>query len=208
MSSVMASASASYEHNLAPSVTFANSIMGCDEGPPAHLKRIKSNFCRQCGSAMQLKRAKEEGSEDSDSNGGWRHMCSNDECGYIDYFNPKMVVGCIVEHEGKILLCRRAIEPCKGLWTVPAGFMELDETTAEGAARETWEEAQALVQVLAPYAHWDIPMIGQAYILFRAKLVHPFTFSPGRESLETRLFHPGDIPFDQVAFSSVSSTLK
>lgn len=135
-----------------------------------------------------------------------RHICSN--CGYIDYFNPKMVVGCIVEHEGKILLCRRAIEPCKGAWTLPAGFMELNESSEEGAVRETLEEANARVVVEAPYAHWDIPVIGQAYILFRAKLLAPFTFSPGVETLETALFEPNDIPFEQIAFSSVAVTLQ
>ncbi|DBA71055.1 TPA: hypothetical protein ACH3X2_011478 [Trebouxia sp. C0005] len=76
------------------------------------------------------------------------------------------VVGCIVEHEGKILLCKRGIEPCKGKWTLPAGYMELKESSAEGAARETWEEANCQVEILAPYSHFDIPIIGQAYILF------------------------------------------
>lgn len=135
-----------------------------------------------------------------------RHVCTS--CGYVDYFNPKMVVGCIVEHEGKILLCRRAIEPCKGLWTLPAGFMELHESSAQGAVRETLEEANAHVEIISPYSHLDIPLIGQAYIMFRARLVAPFTFSAGQESLETRLFDPQDIPFDQIAFSSISITLR
>jgi len=168
--------------------------------PPARLQKLKSNFCRMCGSTVELRRP--EGEKE------WRHVCSSPECGHIEYFNPKMVVGCIVEHQGKILLCKRAIEPCRGKWTVPAGFMELGESTAQGAARETWEEACAPVRVLAPYAHWDIPAIGQAYILFRAQLAAPFTFSPGTESLETALFEPQDIPFDQIAFSSVSLTLR
>jgi hypothetical protein len=88
-----------------------------------------------------------------------RHVCSS--CTYVEYLNPKMVVGCLVEHQGKVLLCRRALEPCSGLWTLPAGYLELHESSAEGAARETWEEARAKVTVLGPYAHLDIPVIGQ-----------------------------------------------
>eukprot|EP00775_Hariotina_reticulata_P005531 gene5531-5767_t len=151
-----------------------------------------------CGGGMQLVQP--------DGDKEWRHVC--DACGYIDYFNPKMVVGCIVEHAGKILLCRRGIDPCKGMWTIPAGFMEIGESSAAGAARETMEEANAHVQILGPYAHLDIPVIGQAYILFRAKLVAPYTFSAGTESLEVALFEPSSIPFDQLAFSSVSITLR
>ncbi|KAL3155402.1 hypothetical protein ABBQ38_010959 [Trebouxia sp. C0009 RCD-2024] len=161
-------------------------------------EETKDQFCRMCGTKMQLAIPKGEAA--------WRHVCSS--CGYIDYFNPKMVVGCIVEHEGKILLCKRAIEPCKGKWTLPAGYMELKESSAEGAARETWEEANCQVEILAPYSHFDIPMIGQAYILFRAKLVAPYTFSPGEETLQTVLFHPNEIPFDQIAFSSISLALQ
>ena len=187
----------------------------------------------------------------------------------------------MVEHEGRVLLCRRGIEPCRGLWTVPAGFLEMGESTAAGAARETWEEANARIevgtpggsgrrapvctcmilfqmasctslllcdasvankcdvarwigrktvhadsrfaskngsgawwegcclpqrqlcvcsgtQIMAPYAHWDIPVIGQAYCLFRARLAAPFQYSAGEESLEAKLFAPQDIPFDQV----------
>lgn len=99
------------------------------------------------------------------------------------------------------------IVPLQGKWTVPAGFMELNESTAEGAARETFEECNAHVHVLSPYVHWDIPAIGQAYILFRAQLAAPFTYSPGAETLETRLFDPKDIPFNDLAFSSVSTSL-
>lgn len=110
-----------------------------------------------------------------------------------------MVVGAIVEHEGKILLCRRGIQPQRGLWTVPAGFLELGESTAAGAARETMEEAAAAVDILAPYVHFDIVGIGQAYLLFRAKLAAPFTFAAVEpETLETALFAPDEIPFDEV----------
>ncbi|WIA09455.1 hypothetical protein OEZ86_012036 [Tetradesmus obliquus] len=162
------------------------------------MPRLQSKFCRMCGGSMAI--IQPEGDKE------WRHVCNS--CGYIDYFNPRMVVGCVVEHEGKILLCKRAIEPCRGLWTIPAGFMEIGESSAAGAERETYEEAHARVQVLSQYAHWDIPVIGQAYILFRAKLASPFTFSSGPESLEVALFDPASIPFDQIAFSSISITLR
>ncbi|GLC44837.1 hypothetical protein PLESTB_001208800 [Pleodorina starrii] len=166
--------------------------------PPSWMQKVKANFCRVCGGRLSV--SKPSGDKE------WRHVCGS--CGYVDYHNPKMVVGCVVEHRGQILLCRRAIEPCRGLWTLPAGFMELNESTAAGAARETWEEANAEVQIIAPYAHWDIPLIGQAYILFRARLAPPYTFSSGPESLEVRLFAPEDIPFDHLAFSSVAVTLR
>lgn len=173
-------------------------IQPSDSKPREMLVKTNSNFCRLCGAPMALVVPAGDGEE--------RHVCSS--CGYIDYFNPKMVVGCIVEHEGKILLCRRGIEPRIGAWTLPAGFMELNESSEEGAVRETREEANAHVQVTAPYAHWDIPVIGQAYIIFRAKLVEPYTFSPGVETLETALFDPSDIPYEELAFSSVSITLQ
>ncbi|BDA50853.1 probable phosphatase NudJ at N-terminal half [Coccomyxa sp. Obi] len=157
-----------------------------------------SNFCRKCGGPIVMRVPPGETE--------LRNVCS--KCSYVDYYNPKLVVGCIVEHEGRLLLCRRAIEPCKGLWTVPAGFLEMGESSAAGAARETWEEANARVEILAPYAHWDIPVIGQAYILFRARLAPPFEFGSGTESLETRLFPPHEVPFEKIAFSSVATALR
>lgn len=120
-----------------------------------------------------------------------------------------MVVGAIIEHDGKVLLCRRGIQPQKGLWTVPAGFLELGESTAQGAARETLEEAGASIEIQAPYAHYDIVGIGQAYLLFRAKLAAPYTFSAqAPESLDAQLFPLSDIPWDELAFSSVAMALK
>ncbi|KAK9806792.1 hypothetical protein WJX72_002881 [[Myrmecia] bisecta] len=165
---------------------------------PPKPTQLRSHFCRMCGGKLELAIPSTEAE--------WRHVCGS--CGYVDYFNPKMVVGCIVEHEGKILLCRRAIEPCCGLWTLPAGYMELSESSVEGAVRETFEEANARVEVVAPYSHFDIPIIGQAYILFRAKLLEPYTFGPGEESLETLLFRPEEIPFEQIAFSSIAVALR
>ena len=118
-----------------------------------------------------------------------------------------MIVGCIAEWEDRILLCRRAIEPRHGLWTVPAGFMENGETTAEGAARETLEEANARVEILALYALYNIPHISQVYLLFRARLLD-LDFSPGSETLETRLVGEDDLPWDQLAFATVRHTLR
>ncbi|KAL4533843.1 hypothetical protein Ndes2437B_g03165 [Nannochloris sp. 'desiccata'] len=138
-----------------------------------------------------------------------RSVCQNADCRYHDYFNPKMVVGAIIEHEDKILLCRRGIMPQRNLWTIPAGFLEVGESTAAGAARETLEEAGANIEIIAPYVHYDIVGIGQAYLLFRAKLSSPFTFAAmPPESLDAALFAPENIPFDEIAFSSVSIALK
>ncbi len=134
-----------------------------------------------------------------------RHVCTS--CGTIHYENPKMVVGCIPEWQNSILLCRRAIEPRHGLWTVPAGFMENAETTAEGAMRETLEEANAKVEILGLYALFNIPHINQVYMLFRARLLD-LDFSAGAETLETRLFAEDEIPWDQIAFVTVRRTLK
>ncbi|CAL5395275.1 unnamed protein product [Camellia sinensis] len=117
-----------------------------------------------------------------------------------------MVVGCLIEHDNKILLCKRKIQPSYGLWTLPAGYMEIGESAAEGAIRETWEEANAEVEVMSPFAQLDIPLIGQTYVIFLAKLKRPH-FSPGPESSDCRLFSLDDIPFDSLAFSSMLVTL-
>ncbi|KAL4430953.1 hypothetical protein ABPG75_006209 [Micractinium tetrahymenae] len=166
---------------------------------PPPKPRQAFSFCRMCGGPVEL--ALPEGDT------LWRHQCTR--CGYIDYQNPRLVVGCIVQHEGRILLCRRGIEPQRGLWTVPAGYLECGESTAAGAARETWEEAGAHVEIDAPYCTWDIPGISQVYVLFRGRLAAPYTFAAREpESLEAALFEPEAIPWDQLAFSSVSIALR
>jgi ADP-ribose pyrophosphatase YjhB (NUDIX family) len=154
-------------------------------------------FCSQCGAPVVL--AIPSGDTVP------RHVCP--ACGTIHYQNPKMVVGAIPEWEDKILLCRRAIEPKHGLWTLPAGFMENAETTAQGAARETWEEAQAKVAIGALYTLYNLPHINQVYLMFRAKLLS-LDFGPGTESLEVALFDEADIPWDQLAFRTVEATLR
>ena len=153
-------------------------------------------FCSNCGAAVTLKIPAGDTLP--------RHVC--DACSTIHYQNPKMIVGCIAEWEDRILLCRRAIEPRLGLWTVPAGFMENGETTAQGAARETLEEANARVEVGPLYAMYNIPHINQVYILFRARLLD-LDFSAGTESLEVRLFDEKDVPWESIAFATVRNTL-
>lgn len=153
-------------------------------------------FCSHCGAAVALKIPSGDTLP--------RHVCNT--CNTIHYQNPKMIVGCIAEWEHRILLCKRAIEPRLGLWTVPAGFMENGETTAQGAARETIEEANARVEIGPLYAMYNIPHINQVYILFRARLLD-LDFSPGTESLEVRLFEEDEIPWEQIAFATVRNTL-
>lgn len=128
-------------------------------------------------------------------------------CGTVHYENPRTVVGCVVEHGDEILLCRRAIEPARGLWTVPAGFLEIGEAATEGAARETLEEAQARVEVLAPHAYLDLPLIGQSYALFRARLLDG-AYGVGDESLEVATFSLDTIPWDEMAFPVIRIALE
>lgn len=156
----------------------------------------KINFCQLCGGPTKYEIPDGEEKE--------RAICTL--CTRISYENPKMVVGCLIEHENKILLCKRNIQPSFGLWTLPAGYMEIGESATEGAVRETWEEARAKVEVLSPFAQLDIPLIGQTYIIFLAKLLTPH-FSPGPESSECRLFALDDIPYESLSFSSMLVTL-
>jgi len=118
----------------------------------------------------------------------------------VHYQNPKIVVGCVPERDGKILLCKRAIEPRYGFWTAPAGFMELGESIAEGAARETLEEACAEVKIGRLFASVDLVYAGQIHLFFTAKLIGDF--APGDESLDVALFDDANIPWDKMAFSS------
>jgi len=153
-------------------------------------------FCSNCGAPVALKIPPGDTLP--------RHVC--DACHTIHYQNPRMVVGCIPEWEDRILLCRRAIEPRHGLWTVPAGYMENGETTFQGALRETLEEANARVEIDSIYALYNIPHINQVYILFRARLLD-LDFRPGAETLEVKLMKEAEIPWEQIAFASVRNTL-
>jgi ADP-ribose pyrophosphatase YjhB (NUDIX family) len=134
-----------------------------------------------------------------------RWVC--DQCGEIHYQNPKLVIGTIPEHEGQLLLCRRAIEPRYGYWTLPAGFMENDETTAQAAARETLEEAGAPVDLGELFTLISVPRVNQVHLYYRARL-RGLEFNPGEETLEVGLFEEGTIPWQDIAFRTVAYTLK
>lgn len=154
------------------------------------------NFCSTCG-ARVVKRVPQGDNLP-------RFVC--DSCTTVHYENPRMIVGCIPEWDGRILLCKRSIEPRRGLWTVPAGFMENGETTAQGALRETLEEANARVDIIGLYALYNIPHIDQVYMLFRARLLD-LDFHAGSETLEVRLFREDEVPWKELAFATVRNTL-
>lgn len=154
-------------------------------------------YCSHCGAPVSHRIP--------DGDNRHRYVC--DVCGTIHYENPRMVVGCLPVWQDKVLLCRRAIEPRYGLWTLPAGFMENGETTAEGAIRETLEEAGARVELDGLYSLINVPDIDQVYLLFRGRLLD-LDFAPGEESLEVALFDEADIPWDELAFRSVRTTLE
>ncbi len=132
-----------------------------------------------------------------------RAVCA--DCGHVAYENPKVVVGSVVVADGRVLMCRRAIEPRRGFWTLPAGYMELGETLEEGAAREAREEAEAAITIEGILAVFSIARIGQVQVIFRARFSDPGSpvYSPGSESLDVRLFSPDEIPWDDIAFPSV-----
>ena len=155
------------------------------------------NYCNECGSPVSLHIPEGDSLP--------RHVCLR--CNTIHYLNPKLVVGCVAEWDGKILLCRRAIEPRYGLWTLPAGFMENGETTAQGAIRETLEEAGARVHIDDLFALVNVPYISQVHLFYRGRLGEP-EFASGVESLDTALFSEADIPWPEIAFRSVTFCLK
>ena len=130
-----------------------------------------------------------------------RDVC--DACGFVDYQNPKVVTGSVVAHGGAVLLCRRAIEPRRGFWTLPAGYLELQETVAEAAIREAAEEAQASIALDGILAVYSISRIGQVQVIFRARFDGPASYGAGEESLEVQLFKWDDIPWADLAFPSV-----
>ncbi|MFZ2541088.1 MAG: NUDIX hydrolase [Gallionella sp.] len=154
-------------------------------------------FCNLCGAPVEMRIPPDDNRV--------RYVCT--ACGEVHYQNPKLIVGAIPEWQDQILLCRRAIEPRHGLWTLPAGFMENGETTIEAAARETLEEANAQVAIGELYTLYNVPYINQVHLLFRATLHKP-DFSPGAESLEVRLFTEQDIPWESLAFRAVLFTLR
>lgn len=159
--------------------------------------RPGSRFCSACGAPV-IRRVPSGDSRERD-------CC--DACGAVHYMNPRPVVGTIPVWEDRVLLCRRAIEPRHGYWTLPAGFMEVGESTDEGALRETVEEAGARIELGPLFTVLDVPHVEQVHIFFRARLLD-LDFAPGLESLEVRLFAEPDIPWDHLAFRTVSTTLR
>jgi len=155
------------------------------------------NYCSVCGKPVSKKIPPGDNL--------LRFVCES--CQTIHYHNPKIVAGCIPEWGDQILLCRRAIEPKAGLWTFPAGFMEIGESTEQAARRETEEEAHAQVELTSLYAVLSLPHIGQVYMVFRGRLIIP-EFSAGEESLDVRLFKRDAIPWDAIAFPVVKDALR
>ena len=134
-----------------------------------------------------------------------RMICA--ECGYILYDNPKIVVGSVTRWGERILLCRRSINPRHGYWTLPAGYLELNESASAGAEREAWEEARARIEIEGLLAIYDIPRISQVQLIYRARLLDQ-AIEPGPESLEVRLFEWGEIPWGELAFPSIEWALQ
>ncbi len=154
-------------------------------------------FCSLCGNTVSQRIP--------DGDNRLRYVC--DHCHTIHYQNPNIVAGCIPVYEDKILLCKRAIEPRYGCWTLPAGFMENQETLEQAALRESMEEANANLELEQLYCVFSLPHVNQVYVMFRAKLLDQ-TFAPGVESLEVKLFDEQEIPWDELAFRTIHYTLK
>ncbi|AOI57391.1 ADP-ribose pyrophosphatase [Burkholderia diffusa] len=154
-------------------------------------------FCSVCGHEVIARIPQGDNRE--------RFVC--DHCGTIHYQNPRNVVGTVPVWGDQVLLCRRAIEPRYGFWTLPAGFMEMGETTAEAAARETLEEAGARVEVQNLFTLLNVPHVHQVHLFYLARLTDP-VYEAGEESLEVKLFDEADIPWDEIAFPTVSQTLR
>jgi ADP-ribose pyrophosphatase YjhB (NUDIX family) len=129
------------------------------------------------------------------------------DCGYIAYENPKVVVGSVVRHRAAYLLCRRAIEPRRGFWTLPAGYLELNETTEAGALREAWEEARARIRLEGLLAIFNIPRLSQVQLIYSAALLDE-AIAPGPESEAVGLFRWEEIPWDEIAFPTVRWALE
>ena len=155
------------------------------------------NFCIKCGASVSM----------IVPDGDTRERAVCDNCGHIHYVNPRIVTGCLPVHKDQVLLCKRAIEPRYGFWTLPAGYLENGETVAVGAARETMEEANANVTGLELYTVFSLPHISQIYMFFLSELNKP-EFSSGEESLEVKLFSEDEIPWDSLSFPVVTQTLE
>lgn len=163
--------------------------------------RLPLNHCRVCGTAVVYRLP-----DDGDTKE--RAVCP--ACNAVHYENPLNVVGTVPtwgEDGAQVLLCKRNIEPRRGKWTLPAGFMELGETTSQGAARETDEEAGAQYEMLGLFTVMNVVRVGQVHMYYRARLLST-EFDPGHETMEARLFTEAEIPWDEIAFKTVKQTLE
>lgn len=155
------------------------------------------NYCSECGKPVQRRVPP----------GDHRPRFVCDACNTVHYENPRLIVGCLPVWEEQVLLCKRANEPRSGYWTLPAGFLETGETIEEGALRETLEEAHAEVDIVRLFSVYSIPSIGQVYLFFLARLRN-LDFSPGAETERTQLFRESEVPWNEIAFSSVRFSLE
>ena len=165
------------------------------------MHRPPLNHCRVCGTAV-VYRLPDDGDTKS------RAVCPS--CGTVHYENPLNVVGTVPVWGAageQVLLCKRNIEPRRGKWTLPAGFMEMGETTSEGAARETVEEAGAQFEMQDLFAVMNVASVGQVHLFYRARLLN-IDFNPGHETMEARLFTESEIPWDEIAFKTIKETLR
>lgn len=163
--------------------------------PMLHARSFK--HCKSCGGPVEYRVPVDDNRD--------RATCTL--CGHVHYENPLNVVGTVPAWGDEVLLCRRNIEPRYGLWTLPAGFMELGETVAEGAVRETVEEAGARIELEGLYAVLNVVKVGQVHLFYRARLLDT-DFAPGPETIEARLFREDSVPWDQIAFRTVRETLR
>ncbi|MFN4362128.1 MAG: NUDIX hydrolase [Hylemonella sp.] len=154
--------------------------------------------CRNCGTAVTYR---------IPDDGDTRERAVCPACSTIHYENPLNVVGTVPHWGDKVLLCKRNIEPRKGKWTLPAGFLELNETASQGAARETDEEAGAQIELEGLYTIISVPRVGQVHLFYRARLLSD-RFDPGTETMEARLYAEDEIPWDEIAFRTVKETLE
>ena len=155
------------------------------------------NFCSHCGNTITIRIPEGDNRE--------RHVC--DQCDSVHYQNPRIIAGCIPISGKRILLCKRAIAPRLGYWTLPAGFLENGETVIQGALRECHEEARAQLETPTLFGMYDIPHINQVYIFYQGQLVDD-SYAPGEESLKVELFHEHEVPWNELAFPVITQALE
>ena len=165
--------------------------------PPDDVHSVVMKFCSHCASPVTLTVPPGDNRP--------RHVCG--ACSAVHYVNPRIVTGTVCTWGDRILLCKRAIEPRYGFWTLPAGFMEIGETTSEGAVRETLEESGARIELLELFSMIDVIHAEQVHVFYRGLMTGP-ELDPGTESLEARLFAEDEIPWDELAFKTVNQTLR